>query len=142
MTDSLDEPIHEYTTETQENGAAANKGQSDEEIVASSHLEPGCWRKRDVCCQKHQCKQRWNDDIENLAGSFCQALGRLCDESFSEFHGLKIDCKDKKIGLIPQIFFENFPDQTGFKTSLYGKSSQLAFFFELVFSLDSLGFGL
>ena len=72
-----DDPIHQQSAEYQEHRTGAHKSGGDEEIVPSSHLEPGCFRKWNICRQKHQRKQRRDDDIDDLTGRFGQTLRSL-----------------------------------------------------------------
>ena len=79
-------PIHQHSTEYQEHSTRTHESGGDEEIVPSSHLEPCCFRKWNIGRQKHQRKQRRDDDIDDLTGRFCQALRRLRYQAFGEFH--------------------------------------------------------
>ena len=78
----FDEPVHQYATQRKEHHAGAYKRGGDEKITAFAHLEPRCFGERDVGSQKHQSKQRRDDDIDDLADGFRQALRRLRYQSF------------------------------------------------------------
>ena len=134
-----DEPVHQYAAECQKHHAGTHEGCRDEEITSSAHLKPCRFRKRYISGQKHQREQRRNDNINDLTGRVGQAFRRLCDQSFPEFHIAKMDCKNKKIRLISQIFFQDLPNQRGLKAPLHGVSGQFTLFFEVVGRLYGLG---
>ena len=82
-----DDPVHQQSAENQKHGASTHKRRRNEEIISASHLKPRCFRKRDVCRQKHKRKQCRDDDIDDLAGGFGQAFRRLRYQAFRESHG-------------------------------------------------------
>ena len=98
-----DDPIHQHSAEYQKHSSCTYKSGGDEEIVSSSHLEPCCFRERDVSRQKHQREQRRDDDIEHLSDGFGQALRRLRYQAFWEFHGVahKSAAKIRKLVKLP-----------------------------------------
>ena len=90
----FDDPIHHHSTENQKHSARPDESGGDEEIMATSHLKPSRFRKRDVCGQKHQGEQRRDNHIKHLPDGFCQALRRLRYQAFGESHWLLFkDCR-------------------------------------------------
>ena len=77
-----DDPVHQHPTQCQKQHARAYKCSSDEEIAAFPHLKPCRFRKRDVGCQKHQCKQGRDGNVKHLPDGFSQAFRCLCYQAF------------------------------------------------------------
>ena len=98
-----DDPIHQHATEGQKHHAATDKRCRDEEIASASNLEPGCFRERDVGRQKHQRKQRRNDDVDDLTGVFSQTFRRLRYQAFRKSHDVacKSAAKIRKLVKLP-----------------------------------------
>ena len=81
-----DDPVHHHSAKDQKHSTRPDESGGDEEIMATSHLKPSRFRKRDVCGQEHQGEQRRDNHIKHLPDGFCQAFRRLSYQAFRESH--------------------------------------------------------
>ena len=82
----LDGEGHQHAAASQEKRARADKSHRVKEVAVGAELEPCRIRKGNIGGEKHQSKQRGNDNIKHLADGFCQTFRRLRYQAFWEFH--------------------------------------------------------